>query len=243
MRDESSGKQEVIEAYRRRASRYDLSVRLFDVFALFGFNISGWRRQAVRALGLKAGHSVVDLGCGTGLNFPLLYRAVGPGGKIIGVDLSETMLAQARQAVAANQWTNVQLVCADAAQFEFPGQVDAVLSTYTLTLVPDCGLVISNACEALAPGGRIAVLDMAWPRRCPLWWRHVLFFLRSYGVTADVLRRRPWQVVQASMMELFRDVSVRHFWFGFFYLACGIARGSGEGAAYRPSSHHYPESS
>lgn len=231
MADESSNRQEIIKAYRHRAPRYDLAVRLFDVFALFGFNISGWRRQAISALGLKPGDTVVDLGCGTGLNLPLLYGAVTSHGKIIGVDLSDAMLAQARQVVAANQWGNVELVCADAAEFEFPSHVDAVLSTYTLTLVPDRGRVISNACEALAPGGRIVILDMAWPRYCPLWWRHVLFFLRSYGVTVEVLRRRPWEVVQTLMKELFQDVSVRRFWFGFFYLACGIARDTGKGAA------------
>ena len=147
---------------------------------------------------------------------------------IIAVDISEAMLAQARQVIDANQWTNVQLVCADAAQFEFPSRVDAIVSAYTLTLVPDCGKVISNAFAALTPGGRLVVLDMAWPRYCPLWWRNVLFFLRTYGVTAEVLRRRPWEIVQRSMKELFQDYSQRQFWFGFFYLAYGAAR-SNEG--------------
>ena len=219
----SSDRQEVTEAYRRRAGTYDVGVRLFDIFALFGFNLSKWRRQAVSALGLKPGDTVVDIGCGTGLNFPLLHRAVSSQGKIIGVDLSDAMLAQARQAIIANQWANVELVCVDAAQFEFPAHVDAVLSTYTLILVPDCARTISNACQALVPGGRIVVLDMAWPRGWPLWWRHVLFFLRSYGVTAEVLRRRPWEVVQTSMMESLQDFSVSHFWFRFFYLASGRA--------------------
>lgn len=222
--DKSSRRQEVIEAYRRRATRYDVAMRSFDIFASLGFNLSGWRRQAVSALGLKPGDTVVDIGCGTGLNFPLLHRAVSSHGKIIGVDLSDTMLAHARQAVTDNGWANVQLVCVDAAEFEFPAHVDAVLSTYTLTLVPDCGRVISTACEALPPGGRIAVLDMAWPRGWRLWWRHVLFFLRSYGVTAEVLRHRPWEVVQTSMMETLQDFSVDYFWFGFFYLASGRAR-------------------
>ena len=76
MTDKSSSKQEVIEAYRRRVPRYDLTVRLFDIFAMFGFNITGWRKQAVSALDLKPGDTVVDIGCGTGLNFPFLYRAV-----------------------------------------------------------------------------------------------------------------------------------------------------------------------
>lgn len=223
MVDDSNDRQEIIDAYRQRAPSYDLAVRLFDIFAWFGFNISGWREQAVSQLGLKAGDTVVDIGCGTGLNFPLLFRAVGPQGRIIGVDLSDAMLTQARHAAEANQWTNVQLVHADASQFEFPPRVNAVLSTYTLTLVPSPGRVVCNATGTLTPGGRLVVLDMAWPRYCPLWWRHVLFFLRSYGVTAEVLRRRPWEAVQKAMEERLRDVSRRQFWFGFFYLASGAA--------------------
>ena len=221
MVDTSNDKEEIIAAYRQRAPSYDLVVKLFDLFAWFGFNISGWRKQAISDLGLKAGDTVVDIGCGTGLNFPLLYRAVGPRGTIIGVDLSDAMLAQARQTAEAMQWANVQLVCADASQFDFPPRVNAVLSTYALTLVPGPERVISKATEALTPGGRLVVLDMAWPRYSPLWWRHILFFLRSYGVTEEVLRRRPWDVVQKAMEECLNDVTRRKFWFGFFYLASG----------------------
>lgn len=231
MTNDSDSRKDVVEIYQQRASKYDLIVRLFDVFAWFGFNISGWRRQAISALNLKPGDTVVDIGCGTGLNFPLLYQAVTSNGKIIGVDLSHAMLDQARQAIAVNQWTNIQLVYADAAQFVFPPNVDAIVSAYALTLVPDCERVISNACAALVPGGRLVILDMSWPKYCPLWWRHVLFFLRSYGVTVDVLRRHPWEVVQKSMKELLQDFSQKQFWFGFFYLACGTTGGIGKEAA------------
>jgi len=196
-------------------------VKWFDVFARFGFNISGWRNQAVASLGLRSGDTVVDVGCGTGLNFPLLQDAIGSEGKIIGVDQSQTMLDQARQTVAVNGWQNVELICADAAGFEFPPQVDGVLSTYVLILVPDCGRVVTNACQALRPDGRLSILDMAWPRYCPLWWRHVLFFLRSYGVTAGILRACPWKGVQESMAKGLVDFSCRQRWFGFFYLAEG----------------------
>jgi ubiquinone/menaquinone biosynthesis C-methylase UbiE len=223
MEHNSNADEEVIDAYRQRAPSYDLAVRMFDLFAGFGFNISEWRRRAVSELGLKAGDTVVDIGCGTGLNIPLLRRAVGSGGLIIGVDISQEMLAIARDMAEDHQWSNVQQVCVDASQFEFPPRVDAVLSTYALTLVPCCGRVVSNAAEALSPGGRLVVLDMAWPQYCPLWWRHVLFFLRSYGVSADVLKRRPWEVVQKAMEQSLRGVSLRHFWFGFFYLASGTA--------------------
>ncbi len=223
MTDKLSDEQNVIEAYQEQAKRYNLSVRMFDIFAKFGFDISGWREKTIAALNLKQGDTVVDIGCGTGLNFPLLYEAVGPAGTIIGVDLSESMLEQAKQTVESNQWQNVQLVCADAARYEFPAEVDAIVTAYTLILVPDAARVVANAHAALVPGGRLAVLDMAWPKFCPLWWRYVLFFLRSYGVTADVLRRRSWEAVQNSMKTQFADFSLKHYWFGFFYLASGTA--------------------
>ena len=162
MADGPNVRQDVIDTYDQSASRYDWVVKLFDVFAWLGFNISGWRNQAVSELGLKDGDTVVDIGCGTGLNFPLLHRAVGPKWTIIGVDLSEEMLAQARYNAEANQWANIQLLCADASHFEFPPSVNAILSTYALTLIPDCRRVVSRACNAMASRGRLVVLDMAW---------------------------------------------------------------------------------
>jgi hypothetical protein len=101
--------------------------------------------------------------------------------------------------------------------------VQAVLSTFALILVPDRELVVENACCALPPGGRLAVLDMAWPRHLPLWSRHFFFFLKSYGVTGETLRARPWETVQMAIAEHLKDVYQARFWFGFFYLASGSA--------------------
>jgi demethylmenaquinone methyltransferase/2-methoxy-6-polyprenyl-1,4-benzoquinol methylase len=131
------------------------------------------------------------------------------------------MLDQARRRVTEHGWKNVTLVQADAAQFEFPTNVGGIISTLALTLVPDCGQVIENGCAALATGRRWVVLDMAWPRGWPEWWRHVLFFLQSYGVTGEVIRRRPWDTVWITMQERLADVSRKEFWMGFFYLAAG----------------------
>jgi demethylmenaquinone methyltransferase/2-methoxy-6-polyprenyl-1,4-benzoquinol methylase len=225
MEKKPKSKQEVINAYRIQASKYDIRVRFFDLFAWCGFDLSGWRKEAIAKLNLKPGDSVIDIGCGTGLNFPLLYQAVGQEGKIIGVDLSDEMLAEAQQRAAAHQWDNVQLVSADASEFEFPESIDAVLSTFAMILIPDCGQVVINACQSLSPRARLVVLDMAWPRNFPLWWRHILFFLRSYGVTADVLRRRPWELVQKNMKDNLTNMTQKNYWFGFFYLCYGAVQG------------------
>jgi ubiquinone/menaquinone biosynthesis C-methylase UbiE len=213
---------DVIHAYRKRAKRYDTVVKLLNLFSSFGFNIEGWRREAIQALNLKRGDTVVDIGCGTGLNFRLLQEAIGPEGQIIGVDLSEAMLAEARERAEEQGWKNIVLRQGDAAQFEVPANVGGILSTFALILIPEREKVVRKGCEALAIGRQWVVLDMAWPQGWPLWWRHVLFFLRSYGVTGEVLKGRPWERVWNTMEHCLTGVSRKQFWMGFFYLTSGI---------------------
>src|SRR3984885_13185434 len=109
----------LIETYRKKAKHYDVTSRLYPVP---GYPQRTQRLQAVQALGLRPGSTVVDLACGTGLNFPLLQQAVGPGGRIVGVDLTDAMLARAEDRIEANSWSNVSLVEADAAGFDFPAE-------------------------------------------------------------------------------------------------------------------------
>ena len=204
--------EQVVDIYRKRAKSYDSS------------GISGLeskRREAVNMLNLKRGDLVIDIGCGTGLNFALLQAAIGPEGKIIGVDLTDAMLDQARQRVTDHGWKNVELVQSDATQYEFPTQVDGIISTFALTFIPDCEIVVQNGCMALASRRKWVALDMAWPAGWPLWWRSVLFFLPSYGITADVIQRRPWELVHQTMKQHLIDVVRKPFWMGFFYLASG----------------------
>lgn len=176
------------------------------------------------ALCLNPGDTVIDIGCGTGLNFPIILDRIGSEGKVIGVDLSDAMLAEAQKKIETNRWMNIALHCEDAARFTFPREIHAVLSTFALILVPGCEVVVSNAYGALSPDGRIAILDMAWPLNLPLWWRHVLFFLKSYGLTAENLRKKPWEKIQTTMASHVENYELKRFWYGFFYLASGSAR-------------------
>ena len=209
------------ENHERLIALYQKQAKDYDQSGIHG--LEPWRKEAVKRLHLRRGDLVVDIGCGTGLNFPCLQKAVGPQGRIIGVDLTDAMLEQARLRVAKAGWKNVELVQADAASYEFPAQVNGMLSTFALTFIPQAELVIQNGCRALAPGGRWVVLDMAWPNRWPLWLHHLLFFLRlsTYGITGEVVRRRPWQSVWSTMQQYLVEVERQPFWMGFFYLAWG----------------------
>jgi ubiquinone/menaquinone biosynthesis C-methylase UbiE len=216
-----SSTEQVLRTYRDRARRYDITANLYY---LMGFPISATRRQAVQALALQPGGTVVEVGCGTGLNFPLLEQAVGPSGRVIGVDLTDAMLAQAQRRVRARGWKNVTLVQADAAEFDFPPGVDAILSTYALSLVPRCAEVIAHGSQALAPGGRMAVLDLKVPLRWPRWLiRAGLAAVKPFATGEVWMARRPWEAIRAGMQDGLAGISWTEFYFGVAYLAAGQA--------------------
>src|ERR1700691_5632438 len=79
-------REHLIETYRKKAKHYDITSRLYPAP---GYPQRAQRLRAVHALGLRAGDSVVDIACGTGLNFPLLEEVIGPDGRIVGVDLTD----------------------------------------------------------------------------------------------------------------------------------------------------------
>jgi ubiquinone/menaquinone biosynthesis C-methylase UbiE len=212
--------QRLIETYRKKAKHYNIVSRLYPVP---GYPQQAQRRRAVQALGLRPGATVVDLACGTGQNFPLIEQAIGPDGRIIGVDLTDAMLAQAQRRIEHNNWSNVSLVQADAADYTFPAELDAILSTYALSHVPECGNVMARGAEALARGGRLVVLDLKAPDNAPRLLAQLGTALgrRDGGSIDEWLARRPWEGIRAAMQDATGDLSWSELCFGTAYLAVG----------------------
>lgn len=185
---------DVRRRYDRLAQAYDAASR---AQALWGFRDRAYHRLAVRLLDPPAGGTVVDVGCGTGLNLAHLVAAVGPRGRVVGVDLSEGMLRQARRRVEAAGWSNVELVRADAQDpqaFGFPPRLDGVLATWSLQFMPQHSRVVGRALEALRPGARIVTADLHVPAPLPwLAWPLVA----PFGHAPRTLRRRPWHRLAA----------------------------------------------
>ena len=208
-------KNEVVDIYRKRAKRYDFTANLYY---LMGFREWAYRQRAVEALGLHAGDTVVEIGCGTGLNFPLLQEAVGPTGRIIGVDLTDAMLEQARQRVADNGWSNVELVHSDAAEYHFPQDVDGILSTFALTLSPNYDRVIQRGSQALARGGRWVILDF---KMASGWLAALAPLLAAvtapFGVRLEMADRHLWESIERYLP----DSRMTEYYGGFVYLAVG----------------------
>jgi demethylmenaquinone methyltransferase/2-methoxy-6-polyprenyl-1,4-benzoquinol methylase len=216
-------REHLIETYRKKAKHYDVTSRFYPVP---GYPQRAQRLRAVQALGLRPGDSVVDIACGTGLNFSLIEQAIGPQGRIIGVDLTDAMLAQARHRIETNGWSNISLVQADAAEFDFPTEVDAILSTYALSQVPECGDVIANGAAALCRGGRWVVLDLEVPDNAPQWLAQLgSALVRPFASIDEWIVRRPWEAIRAALQDRLVDLSWTELCFGTAFLAAG-SRGS-----------------
>ena len=228
-----STREHLIETYRKKAKHYDVTSRFYPVP---GYPQQAQRLRAVQALGLRPGDSVVDIGCGTGLNFSLIEQVIGPDGRIVGVDLTDAMLAQAQHRIETNGWSNINLVQDDAAEFDFPTEVDAILSTYALTQVPECGDVIAHGAAALSRGRRWVVLDLKVPDNAPRWLAQLgIALVRPFASIDEWIARRPWEAIRVAMQDMLADLSWTELFFGTAFLAAGSC-GSGTSGVRPPRS-------
>jgi ubiquinone/menaquinone biosynthesis C-methylase UbiE len=211
--------EHLIETYRKKAKHYDVTSRLYPAP---GYPQRAQRLRAVAALRLRPGDTVVDIACGTGLNFQFIQKLIGPEGRIVGVDLTDAMLARAQDRVQQNGWLNVSLVQADAVEFEFPTGVEAILSTYALTQVPNCAAVVAHGAAALSEGGRFAVLDLKVPAGVPRRLAQLgTAAVRPFASIDQWIARRPWEAIRVAMQEELADFSWAELLFGTAFLAVG----------------------
>lgn len=199
---------------------YQSTARFYDI-ALLGYRLLGgtkYRRETINGLQLKAGDTVVDLGCGTGANFTLLSKAVGPTGRIIGVDLSPAMLSKAARQADRLKGTNIELVEADIGSWPIPAETNGILATFALEVVPEYDAVIQRIAGTLLPGQRLALLGLKHPEKWPDWIIEVGIWLnKPFGVNRDYESLQPWKSVQQHMNVL----KFKEIYFGAAYICVG----------------------
>ena len=114
-------------------------------------------RLALDRLAPAAGERVLDVGCGCGQTVLQLAGAVGPTGQVLGVDISDVMLARASERVSAAAAHQVTLLRADAATHRFaPASVDGIYSRFGVMFFDDPRAAFANLRAALAPAGRMS---------------------------------------------------------------------------------------
>jgi arsenite methyltransferase len=109
----------------------------------------------------QAGQTVLDLGCGAGMDSILAARMAGPSGKVIGVDATEEMIDKARQNAKEFKLTNVEFRHGDAESLPVESEtVDTVISNGVFNLCLDKPRVLGEVFRVLRAGGRLVMADM-----------------------------------------------------------------------------------
>jgi SAM-dependent methyltransferase len=198
-----------LERYRELAADYDQRTATGEPY----------RRRTVECLALRTGDVVLDVGCGTGLNFAGLEEGIGAEGRLVGIDLSPDMLRGARRRVERHGWTNITLIEAAMEDAAVPGAADAALlcATHDILRSPPA---LERLLRHVRPGGQIVAggprFASRWrPDRVPM----DLFTIqhnRDYVTTFEGFDR-PW----THLDRLIPDLEVRDGLLGAGYIATG----------------------
>jgi arsenite methyltransferase len=182
-----------IARYRDHAAHYDASA----------LRTMPLRYRTIWNLALQPGDAVLDVACGTGLSFPILEEAIGPAGKLTGVELSPDMAVLAQQRIERAGWKNAELLVArmEDAPLDVRGPFDAVAFNFTHDVLQSAA-ALANIFAACKPGARIAV---AGSKLLPWYLAPLNIYVRwnnaPYMTTLDGLGE-PWRLLKAYVPDL-----------------------------------------
>ena len=169
---------------------------------------------------LRAGEVVLDLGSGGGIDVLLSAKRVGPTGKAYGLDMTDEMLALARENQARSGLTNVEFLRGEIEHIPLPdSSVDVIISNCVINLSADKDRAIAEAFRVLKPGGRFAVSDVVVKdddvpdevRRSMELWVGCVAGALSHDSYRDKLQRAGFERIDIEPTRIYRAGDARQF--------------------------------
>lgn len=195
--------ERAIAQYERAAAGYDRRTR----------PLRRYRREAIERLNLAAGATVIELGCGTGVNFGDLLHHIGAAGRIIGIDLSPAMLAQAHHRITRHGWRNITLIEAAAHQAPIPADADAALCCFTTDILA-LPAALAHVLRHVRPGGPIVAVGFRAPAP---WLTLVARQLGKRYATTFTCLYQPWRHLEHHLA----DIHTAHRALGVIHITSG----------------------
>jgi demethylmenaquinone methyltransferase/2-methoxy-6-polyprenyl-1,4-benzoquinol methylase len=225
--------------FDRIADRYDAMNLVIS-----GFQEPRWRRRLVRATGLDAGMAAIDVATGTGKVAASLADRVGTFGRVLGVDVSDRMVARARAEYADR--IEMEFVIGDALDLPVDdGTFDAATIAFGMRNLPDYRRGFEELRRAVRPGDRVVCLEIARPRSLigrlgRVWFERIVPRLgsligegRAYAYLVESVRGYPAPEEIAGIMRTagLVDVTWTPLTFGMVTLHVGVRPNGRPGAA------------
>jgi len=126
-----------------------------------------YRKKAIASLNLTGNSVVLDVACGTGLNFKIIESYLCNNGRLVGVDFSPETLKLARKQIAKHKWTNIELVNMRIIDYEPEVLFDASLCTFALETMPDYKTAVDKIFHLLKPRGKFAMIGVKTSSQMP----------------------------------------------------------------------------
>lgn len=176
------------KAKEKVSDRYDSWTPFYDIvdrFPLISRPQRKWKMKAVKYLDLSTGDKVLDVGTGTGQILPWIADDMSSG-ELVATDISDSMIKHARERVEDHSGLEISVVNDDIEDSKFlDDHFDKIITTFTLTTVPDFKKAASECARILDPEGHMIVLDTGRPENAyalPLFYPMV-FSAKVFGRT------------------------------------------------------------